>query len=357
MGSRRVLAIVLFAAGAWAPRPVLAGPNDLNLLNLCSPATPARGTLNGPVPECRWVRRQPNGVIDGVSFGDDDAEVRYRSLISELGVVMAPRLVVPADTLGISGFQVSGEIGSTQISRDQPFWNGVQGVSPDNPSSTRPDAWLTTVGVFVRKGLWLPLPAVEVGAGMVHLLESRMLAWQGYAKLALHEGFHDWPLPSLAVRGSASMITGTDQVRMSVLGVDLILSKGFGILKTARLEPFGGASFLFIKARGNPIDATPSCDAYRVQAAAPGEALGDYCANAQRGTANDYAATFSFPDQDTIKRNRLFGGAKLTFATVFVSAQYEFVPAGRSRDERRANGAKDGSGKQKSLSMSAGFDF
>ena len=47
------------------------------------------------------------------------------------------------------------------------------------------------------------------------------------------------------------------------------------------------------------IDATPSCDAYRVRTAcASCQPLGDYCADAQRGTANDELANFGFPKQD-----------------------------------------------------------
>jgi hypothetical protein len=212
------------------------------------------------------------------------------------------------------------------------------------------------VGAFVRKGLWIPLPAVEIGGGVMHLLDSQLLSWQAYAKLALHEGFSDWPLPSLAVRGSGAYVTGSDQVRMKIGGLDVILSKGVGVLKTFRLEPFGGWSFLFIKARSGPIDTTPSCDAYLVRTAAMGQPLGDYCAEAQRGTSKDLAANFSLPDQSTITRHRFFGGAKLRFAIVFAALQYEIVPGGRSHDGK-PSGARDGSRKQEGLSLSAGFDF
>ncbi len=330
--------------------PAAAGSNDLDLLNLCDARTPAAGTLNGPVPECTWVRRASSGLIDDV-VPDDDANSRFRSLMSELGVVMAPRLMVPAETLGYAGFQLSAEIGTTSISAKEPFWKATQGA-PDRPSDS-----LTTVGAFVRKGLWIPLPAFEVGAGVVHLLDSQMIAWQGYAKFALHEGFHDWPLPSVAVRGSASYLTGSDQVKMTVTGLDIILSKGFGLLRTARLEPFGGWSFLWISATASPFDTTPSCDAHLVRTAAAGQPLGDYCSESQRGTANDLRANFTFEAQDVITRHRFFGGAKLKFGTVFLVAQYEYVPPGRSRDERRQPGARDGSGAQTGLSLSAGFDF
>jgi hypothetical protein len=350
--ARRALPFLLAALTS----PAFAGGNDLALLNLCPQHTPAPGTLNAMVPECAWVERQAGGLIQSVAL-DGEAQSQFRSLMSELGVVMAPRLMVPAETLGYAGFQVAGEVGVTTISNGEPFWNGVQAVSPANPRSARPNDTLTTVGVYLRKGLWIPLPAFEAGVGVMHLVDSQMLSWQGYLKLALHEGFHDWPLPALAVRGAGAYVTGTDQVRMTVTGVDVILSKGYGVLKTSRLELFGGWSFLFIKAKSNPLDATPSCDAALVHLAAPGQMLGDYCADSQRGTGNDLAANFAFPNQDTITRHRFFGGAKLKFATMFLTAQYEFVPAGRSRDEARPNGARDGSSRQHGVSLGAGFDY
>ena len=61
----------------------------------------------------------------------------------------------------------------------------------------------------MRKGLWLPLPAFEFGAGALSILGSHMYALQGYAKMALQEGFHGWWLPSFAVRGAASQLLGT----------------------------------------------------------------------------------------------------------------------------------------------------
>jgi hypothetical protein len=354
-GVGRSCAALVLAAGLGSG-VARAGSLDPDLLHLCPPHTPAKGTLGGLVPECSWVKRGATGRVDSLTI-DVDGETRFRSLMSELGVALAPRLLVPAQTLGSAGFQISGEVGTTSISNGQPFWNGVAGVQPENPSSGRPGGWLTTVGLFVRKGLWVPLPAVEVGAGVIHLLDSRLLSWQGYAKLALLEGYNDWPLPSLAVRGSGAYVTGSDQVRLKLAAVDVILSKGIGVLKTFRFEPFGGWSFLTIHARSGPVDFTPSCDAYFVRTAMPGQTLGDYCAESQRGSSNDSLATAAFPNQDAIIRHRFFGGAKLKFAAVFASIQYEIVPSGNSRDENKPNGARDASGKQEGLSLSAGFDF
>ena len=76
--------------------------------------------------------------------------------------------------------------------------------------------------MFARKGLWfLPLPSFEVGAGAVNVSGSKMWAAQIYGKFAIQEGFHDWPLPSLAVRGAASRLMGADQLDLTVASLDV----------------------------------------------------------------------------------------------------------------------------------------
>lgn len=328
-----------------------ADRNDLRLINLC------------PVPggaSCPWVTQSAAATTVNLN-SDPEATSRFRSLMSELGVVIAPRLQTPADTLGFAGFQFSAELGMTQISRDRSYWNGVDGVVASNPTFSRPDAWLTTMGLFVRKGMWFPVPALEWGVGAVNVLQSGMWAVQGYLKLAIHEGFHDWPLPSLAARAGVSQLVGTDQVTLTVSSIDVVISKAFSLAGTARIEPFAGWDFMFIDARSGVIDATPSCDAYALHQTQPSDphsgALAS-CPTGQLGTWADLGANFTFPKQDIITRNQLYGGAKLRLAMLFLVAQVALSPAGKSTDSRATvNAAKDGSGSQRSVSLSAGFDF
>lgn len=345
-----VLLILAFTGEA------VAGKNDLSLLNLCPPA--ARDLAGGTLSECSWVNRDPTGRVTGVSL-NAEAESRFRSLMSELGMVMAPSVVSPADTIGFAGFQLSVELGMTRIDKDADYWDGVKGVAPQSRLTARPDAWLTTVGMFVRKGIWLPLPSMEVGAGFVHLLQSQMIAYQAYAKLALLEGFQTWPLPSVAVRAGLSHVTGTAQARLDVASFDVLASKSFGVGGTFRLEPFGGWSYILIKAKSGIIDATPGCDGF---ISGTGGAGGAFCGPSAMD--NDLAANFQFRDQKSILRQRFFGGLKLKFAAVFAAAQYEYIPAGRSRDERprdemsaSGGGARDNSSAQVRVSISAGLDF
>jgi hypothetical protein len=326
-----------------------AGKNDLQLLNLCPPDP---NTL-----ECSWVSRDAQGRVTG-TMPDGDGQTRFRSLMSELGVAIAPRLMTPADTLGFAGFQFSAELGVTKINGERKvgnvaYWDGISKVDATAPMARRPDSYLTTVGGYVRKGLWLPLPAFEFGAGALSILGSRMYVLQGYAKLALQEGFHDWWLPSLAVRGSGSQLLGTSEVDLTVYGVDVIASKAFDIGGTARIEPFVGWSMLFIKAHSGVIDATPNCDAFAAPGGPPPNAQ---CAASQAGGGDDLNANFTFPEQDVITRHRFFGGFKLKLAVLFVAAQAEFALAGSSRDGSQAVGAADRSAAQQTYSLSAGFD-
>jgi hypothetical protein len=343
--------LLLAGLALWWPAVARADTNDLNLLNLCPPSGSGG---------CSWVQRSPGTGQTTVTL-DPEAASRFRSLMSELGVVAAPRLMTPADTLGYSGFQFSAELGITSINPSRQlggysYWNGIEGVNPANPNATRPSGSLTTVGGFVRKGLWLPVPALEFGAGAVSILGSHMYAIQGYAKFALQEGFHDWVLPSFAVRGSASQLLGTSQVTMTVYGLDVLASKAFSLGGTARIEPYLGWNVLFIDARSGVIDATPTCDAYAQHATPAGDPAPGGCGSAaDNGTWNDLGANFAFPAQDIITRYRWFGGVKLKMSVLFLTAELDFVQHGATHDSNAD--ASDASGSQQSFSLSAGFDF
>jgi hypothetical protein len=331
-----------------------ADKNDLNLANLCQ-TTGATATTQGT-----------NSCLDPTSLDYNSAQSRYRSLMSELGVVVAPRLMTPADTLGYAGFQFSAELGITSINNNRKvngdasgiaYWNGIEGVTASDPNAARPSSSLTTVGGFVRKGLWFPLPAVEIGAGAVDILGSHMYAMQGYAKIALQEGFHDWVLPSFAVRGSASQLLGTSQANLTVWGVDVLMSKAFSIGGTARIEPYLGWNFLFIDARSGVIDTTPGCDAYAQHMTASGALPPGTCQAADNGTWNDLNKNFTFASQDVITRSRWFAGFKLKLSVVFVAAEFDFVQAGSSTSNNTKVDATDSSGSQESFNLSAGLDF
>jgi hypothetical protein len=248
--------LCVLTAAMLAASPARGDRNDLTLERIIGPPT-VPGMFNDPTDPVR--------------------QTMYKSLMSELGVVIAPRALSPADTLGYSGFQLAFETSFTQISNTQDFWQkGVENVS---------GSFLPTISVMARKGIWLPLPGFEIGAGATKLLDSNMYAVQGYAKLALHEGFHDWAIPSLAVRGAVSHLLGSSQVDLTVISLDATVSKSFGIAGTVTLDPYVGAGALLDIVRGQVIDTTPAVDAF-----------------ADGSGSVDVNANTTFPDPDTIVR-------------------------------------------------------
>ena len=296
------------------PGAARAGDNDLVMSRLGDVVTDAGGM---PVD---------------VAANDGD----FRSLSSELGVVLAPNLSQPADTLGFGGFQFTADLGTTSVHTDQPYWRALAGSpDPTDPTARHGDGLMTTVGVFARKGIWLPAPSFEIGVGAVHLIGSQLWAAQAYAKLALIEGYHDLPLPSLAIRAGASRMMGSDQLNLTVGSLDVSISKDVGVAGTFTASPYMGWDWLMIVPRSEVIDKTPQID--------------------PRTDAADANMDFTFADQDNINRYRLFGGLKLKYYVFSLSLEAAVALAGHSNDS--GTGAADQAGSQTTFTASGGFDF
>lgn len=307
------------------PTAAAADPNDLVLSRL--------GTINATNDDV---------IPDNQSF---------RSLASELGVVIAPKFLSPSDTLGFSGFQFSFETAYNTINSSRAYWCATEESDNCSAAGAKASDSIYTFGVFARKGIWLPLPSFELGAGAVGVGNSGMWAAQAYAKFALHEGFHDWPIPSLAVRGAASRLMGSEQIDLTVASIDVSVSKSFGLQGTVNLSPYGGWNFLIIIPRSEVIDKTPNVDV--------------------RDVPTDVQMNFVFPDQDDIYRHRFFGGLKLKYYVFTLTAEVNFALAGDSVDDRAGTetpcedagaaknrcDAKDLAGSQQTYSFSIALDF
>lgn len=328
---RSHLALLGLAWIAWDGGRALADDNDLVLSRLAT-RMEEDGRLVGVVPQNRELR----------------------ALASQLGVVLAPNLASPADTLGYGGFQLTADYSTTQIDSAASYWRAAEG-SPDPGGTGAMDhtsGYLSTVGLFARKGMWLPLPSMELGGGVVHLVDSSMWAAQLFAKLALQEGYHDLPLPSLALRGGVSRLMTQRELDLTVVSLDASLSKHIGIGGTWNLNPYAGYNLLIIIPRSEVVDPTPNVDPL------------------DEGNANDRALNFVFKDQDPILRQRIFLGAKARFGAATITVEGQLALAGSSVDDRggtstacEANStteqcdATDIAAMQQSLTVSAGLEF
>lgn len=313
---------LLALAVLGAPSAALADKNDLIL--------------------ARLTERSEDGGGNPIII-PQNAELR--TLASELGVVLAPHMLTPADTVGFGGFQFTLDYTMTTIDADGSQWRAREDSS-DTPSS------LTTVGFFARKGLWFPVPSFEIGAGATHLVDSNIWTAQLYTKVAFVEGYHDLPIPSVAVRGAVSRMMSQRELDLTIASFDIVVSKHFGIGGTWRLDPFLGWNVLMIIPRSEVIDPTPNVDPL------------------DPDNFDDSMNSFVFKDQDLILRNRFMAGLKLQFDIVQLTVEGTYALKGSSKDDRAGTNvdcmpqsmttacdAKDSSKAQTTLSVSAGVDF
>jgi hypothetical protein len=246
---------------------------------------------------------------------------KFYSLASELGVVLAPKFLMPAETLGYNGFSFGFQTGFTDISQDQPFWDAVQMYDPSDPEPDRPPTFVHTMGVMAHKGVWLPLPSFEVGAGFNYLPRSGMWTMIVDVKFALHEGFM---LPALAVRGSGGRMVGNNQMDLTLGAVDFSLSKSFGVAGTLNLTPYAGYQILWIVADPEVLDATPGEDAIDASRGADGSV--PQCSD----SVADCNAYFVFLDPDPILRHRVFVGIRLVIGVFNITGEFAMAMKGSS---------------------------
>ncbi len=293
---RRFIFSFALVAAALTSQEAMAGTYDLNLSRL--------GSINGGVP-----------------VGDDAA---FRSVASELGVLMAPKPVDSADSLGLSAFAISGSFTLNTLSNDSQFWKDATGKDLNSSAST--------MQVMGRKGLW---PGIEVGAGATHLFDSRMWTVSGYGKVALHEGFHHLPIPSIALRGMFSRLVGAKDMNMTTASADISISHVFGVGKTFNITPYAGYQALFILARSHVLDITPGTDEYLEGSSGPNE--------------------FIFRDAGAILRHRPFLGA--LFSVLRFGVEAMFAPGGGRAGDLNGVAIQDSSGLQQQYTFSLGLDF
>jgi hypothetical protein len=321
----RMRAVTIAVGLCSVAQPALADENDLVLARLSS------------------VKSDMSRVI-----ADNQA---FRSLTSELGVIFTPRNTAPADTLGFSGFQFTSQFSFTTISNEKAFWCATE-ESANCDAGFDKSGIVPTFGLFARKGFWFPLPSFEVGAGAIHILSSRLWSGQAYAKFALHEGYHGWPIPSLAVRGAVGRLFGIEQLDLTNASLDISISKRIGIQGTFSLAPYLGYAFLWIIPRSQVIDKTPNV--------------------AVKDNPGDIAMNFVFPDQDNIIRHRVFTGIKAKYYVFAITLEVDVALAGTSVDDRPgvtqscdtapaaekdACDSKDQSGAQPTYSLAVSLDF
>ncbi|HDN25691.1 MAG TPA: hypothetical protein ENG03_01075 [Thioploca sp.] len=167
-------------------------------------------------------------------YTKDVLQPEFDDFVKEFGSALLFNPMAPAETLGITGFDVSVEIVATDISDDQAYWTKL--VSDGNPYS-----YLPVPRLHVQKGL--PF-GFDVGAMYVAVPDTNIKLWGLEAKYAILEG--SMLTPALSVRASYSQLQGVNDISLDTKSLDVLVSKGF-----LMFTPYVGASLTAVNGSEN----------------------------------------------------------------------------------------------------------
>lgn len=151
----------------------------------------------------------------------------FRLLSEDLGAALSYKAVIPAEPLGLTGFDISLEGSSTKLEHA----NILKRATSGDAGST-----LVVPKLHVHKGL--PL-GIDVGAFYSAVPDSNIKLWGAELRYALLKG--GAATPALALRGSYSTLQGVSQLDFNTKGVDLSISKGFTLL-----TPYAGLGKVWV---------------------------------------------------------------------------------------------------------------
>lgn len=171
----------------------------------------------------------------------------FKAFARDFGLVMSPRLMAPAETLGQAGFSLGVEASLAAIDNKAEHWLRAAPDETESPAST-----LSTLQIHVQKGL--PF-SFELGGTLTKLTQSDTFALGAELKWAFNEGFYY--LPDIAVRGSVNRLVGNRDLDMLTGGIDVSISHPFGIGGLLAITPYAGWNLLFVSASSHVLDATP----------------------------------------------------------------------------------------------------
>jgi hypothetical protein len=172
-------------------------------------------------------------TVPAHAAGDLDAlqnlnQTEFRLLSEDLGAALSYKAVLPAEPLGITGFDLGLEMTVVNLENSSVLEIATTGDAPST---------LYIPKVHIHKGL--PFN-IDIGAFLATVPDSNASLWGAELRYAILPGGP--ATPAVAVRASYSALTGVDQLDMNTTGLDVSISKGFTFL-----TPYAGIGKVWVK--------------------------------------------------------------------------------------------------------------
>ncbi len=150
-----------------------------------------------------------------------NAQANFRNLSEDLGSALSYKGIAPAESMGITGFDVGVEVTGTKLAKSAPLWKNLTGTDVST---------LPVPKLHVTKGL--PLD-IDIGAVVAAIPGTGISLIGGELKYAVLPG--SMAMPAVAIRGSLTKLSGVKQLSLDTKGLDVSISKGF-----AMFTPYAG---------------------------------------------------------------------------------------------------------------------
>ncbi len=158
---------------------------------------------------------------------------QFRRLSEDFGAAMSFKPLLPAEPLGVTGFDIGFAVSGTRL-RSLETWR----QATDDSDFPR---YLPLPTFRVHKGL--PFD-IDIGAAYAAVPDSNIRFLAGELRWAAIEG--SAVTPAVALRVAASKLMGVDQLDARTTSVDLSISKGF-----LMFTPYAGVGHVWTKADPN----------------------------------------------------------------------------------------------------------
>jgi hypothetical protein len=170
-----------------------------------------------------------------ISFIRGIGQGEFKSLSKEAGAALGYRNMAPAAPLGITGFDIGGEVSALSINTNSSYWKAA--FNDDAPS------YLLIPKIRARKGL--PF-GIDIGAMYSYVPSSNIKLYGAELSKSVLDG--SVATPAVGVRATYTKLAGVNDLGLQTYGVDASISKGFLFL-----TPYAGAGMMWIKseAKGN----------------------------------------------------------------------------------------------------------
>jgi hypothetical protein len=156
------------------------------------------------------------------------AQAEFRLLSEDLGAALSYHAQIPAEPLGLAGFDIGVGVTATRLEHSG-IW---QKVTSDDAEAT-----LYVPTLRLHKGL----PAgFDIGLTYASIPGSNISYTGGELRYAILKG--GVASPALAVRGSLTKLSGVDQLGFETRGIDVSISKGLAIF-----TPYAGIGRVWIE--------------------------------------------------------------------------------------------------------------